>query len=63
MKVYIVFDRETGDVVHKFRMVHAAEVDSEDTVECDAEDVLSLGRRFRQSSWKIWSNARCTKEE
>jgi hypothetical protein len=41
MKVYIVFDRETGDVVHKFRMVHAAEVDSEDTVECDVEDVLS----------------------
>ena len=44
MKVYIVFDRETGDVVHKFRMVHAAEVDSEDTVECDVEDVLSSYR-------------------
>lgn len=44
MKVYIVFDKETGEVVHKYRMVRALEAESEDTVECDAEEVLASYR-------------------
>lgn len=44
MKVYIVYDKETGEIVHKYRMVLATEVDSEDTVECEAEEVLSSYR-------------------
>jgi hypothetical protein len=44
MKVYIVFDKETGEVVHKYRVIPVAEGESEDTVECDAEEVLSSYR-------------------
>ena len=44
MKAYIVFDKETGEVVHKYRVIPVAEGESEDTVECDAEEVLSSYR-------------------
>ena len=44
MKVYIVYDKETGQIVHKYRKVLAEEVDSEDTIDCEPEEVLSSYR-------------------
>lgn len=44
MKLYIIYDKETGEIVHKFRKVLAEKDESEDTIDCEPEEVMSSYR-------------------
>ncbi len=44
MKVYIVYDKRNGAILHKFRMASLKQEDTEDTLDCKAKDVLSSYR-------------------
>jgi hypothetical protein len=47
LKVYIVYDKRTGEILHKHRLVSLRQGETEDTLVCDPEQVLSSYRGDR----------------